>query len=102
MKPYGLFFLVAVAFLFVQAVSELNLPNMMSNIINVGIQQNGIEHAAPEAISDRGYAFMRSFMTKKERARLDRYYRRVPAAKVNRRTYDKLAKGEGLYRLKAH
>lgn len=101
LKPYGLLFLVAVAFLFVQAVSELNLPNMMSNIINVGIQQNGIEHAAPEAISDRGYAFMRSFMTKKERARLDRYYRRVPAAKVNRRTYDKLAKGEGLYRLKA-
>ena len=49
LKPYGLLFLVAVAFLFVQAVSELNLPNMMSNIINVGIQQNGIEHAAPEA-----------------------------------------------------
>ncbi|WP_329886697.1 ABC transporter ATP-binding protein [Pseudoramibacter faecis] len=100
LKPYGLLFLVAVAFLFVQAVSELNLPNMMSNIINVGIQQNGIKHAAPEVIGDRGYAFMRSFMTKKERARLDRYYRHVPAAAVDRRTYDKLAKGEGLYQLK--
>lgn len=99
LKPYGLPLLVAVAFLFVQAVSELNLPNMMSDIINVGIQQNGVEHAAPEAISDEGYAFMRSFMTKKEQARLDRYYRHIPAAKVNRKTYARLAKDAGLYRL---
>lgn len=45
-----------------QAISDLNLPNYMSDIVNVGIQQNGIEHATPEAISEDGYTLMTTFM----------------------------------------
>lgn len=32
---------------------ELTLPNMMSDIVNVGIQQGGITEVAPKAISAR-------------------------------------------------
>ena len=50
LKPYWLSILVAVAFLFVQANSDLALPDYMSNIVNIGIQQGGITSSVPEAI----------------------------------------------------
>jgi len=50
-KPYTLLVLAAVLFVFIQAMSELTLPDYMSKIVNVGIQQSGIENAVPEAIS---------------------------------------------------
>ena len=34
----------------VQASCELSLPTYTSNIINIGIQQGGIENAVPEII----------------------------------------------------
>ena len=50
LKPYRLHILFAILLLFVQANSDLALPDYMSRIVNVGIQQNGIESAVPEAI----------------------------------------------------
>ena len=63
LKPFMATILIAIALLFVQARMDLNLPNYMSNIIDVGIQQNGIENAAPKAISADGMQLMTSFMT---------------------------------------
>ena len=42
LKPYWMLLICAVAFLFGQAMLELTLPNMMSDIVNEGIQQGGI------------------------------------------------------------
>ena len=67
LKPYLAILFVTLALLFVQAISDLNLPNYMSDIVNVGIQQNGIEHATPEAISEDGYTLMTTFMTEDEK-----------------------------------
>nr|WP_320023806.1 ABC transporter ATP-binding protein [uncultured Acetobacterium sp.] len=67
LKPYLPVLIITLALLFVQAISDLNLPNYMSDIVNVGIQQNGIEHATPEAISEDGYALMTTFMTEDEK-----------------------------------
>lgn len=67
LKPYLGVLFITLALLFVQAISDLNLPNYMSDIVNVGIQQNGIEHATPEAISEDGYALMTTFMTPADR-----------------------------------
>ena len=50
LKPYILFVLAAVLFIFIQAMSELTLPDYMSKIVNVGIQQSGIENAVPEVV----------------------------------------------------
>jgi ATP-binding cassette subfamily B multidrug efflux pump len=50
LKPYLLLILIAIALLFVQANADLALPDYMSNIVNYGIQQGGIENAVPKAI----------------------------------------------------
>ena len=44
LKPFIFPLIVAILLLFTQAVCDLNLPNYMSDIVNVGIQANGIEH----------------------------------------------------------
>jgi len=49
-KPYIPFVLLAIALLFVQAISELALPDYMSKIVNTGIQQGGIENSIPNAM----------------------------------------------------
>lgn len=41
---------VIILLLIVQATADLNLPDYTSKIVNVGIQQGGIESAAPEVI----------------------------------------------------
>jgi ATP-binding cassette subfamily B multidrug efflux pump len=50
LKPYLLLFLLAIALLFIQANADLALPDYMSNIVNYGIQQGGVENAVPMAI----------------------------------------------------
>ncbi|MFR5864438.1 MAG: hypothetical protein ACLUFV_04240 [Acutalibacteraceae bacterium] len=42
--------LLAVVLLAVQAQCDLALPDYMSDVVNVGIQQGGIENATPEKI----------------------------------------------------
>jgi ATP-binding cassette subfamily B multidrug efflux pump len=49
-KPYLLLVVLTLVFLFVQANADLALPDYMSNIVNVGIQQSGIENAVAVAM----------------------------------------------------
>ena len=74
LKPYAGVLLVAVILLFIQATCDLRLPNYMSDIVNVGIQQNGIEHASPDAISEKGMTFLQTFMSEDERQLLKENY----------------------------
>ena len=74
LKPYTVFIIVAVALLFVQAMTELALPDYMSNIVNVGIQQGGIEDAIPEAISKEAFDNVSLFMSGEERQQVLSYY----------------------------
>ncbi len=50
LKPYAVLIAAAIVLLFGQANCDLSLPDYMSRIVNVGIQQGGIEDAVPEAI----------------------------------------------------
>jgi len=43
LKPYLVLLVVSIALLFGQAMADLALPNYMSEIVNVGIQQGGID-----------------------------------------------------------
>ena len=68
LKPFIFVLILCFGLLFLQTMTELNLPNLMSKIVNVGIQQYGIEHAAPEALTQNGYALMDKFaVTPQER-----------------------------------
>ena len=50
LKPFSLAILVAIGLLYVQAMTDLALPDYMSNIVNNGIQNNGIDRAVPEVM----------------------------------------------------
>ena len=52
LKKYTLHLIIAMFMLGVQAYIELSLPTYTSNIINVGIQQSGVESGIPEVISE--------------------------------------------------
>lgn len=52
--------------LIVQAYCDLSLPTYMSNIVDVGIQQNGIERAVPEQIRTQSLEALELFMTDSE------------------------------------
>jgi len=49
--PYWKSILLAILMVVVVAASDLSLPDLLSQIINVGIQQRGIESGAPDALS---------------------------------------------------
>lgn len=50
LKPFIVSVCIIVLLLLVQAMADLSLPDYTSNIVNVGIQQGGIEKAVPIAI----------------------------------------------------
>lgn len=52
LKPFIGSILAIVILLVIQATCDLALPEYMSNIVNVGVQQNGIDEAVPLAISE--------------------------------------------------
>ncbi|MCB9109850.1 MAG: ABC transporter ATP-binding protein [Anaerolineales bacterium] len=49
-KPYLVMLITAILLLFAQANLDLALPDYLSNIVNTGIQQGGVENAVPVAI----------------------------------------------------
>ena len=76
MKPYAATILTIVVFLVLQAYCDLSLPGYTSDIVNVGIQQGGIDTAIPEQISvedmDRLFLFVSE---KDQKTVLDAYER---------------------------
>ncbi len=92
LKPFWIGLVLSFVLLFGQAMSDLNLPNFMSDIVNVGIQQSGIENAAPEAISQTGMTFIQTFMTEDEKALVNEQYALVSGTdkNVNGKTYESI------------
>ena len=74
LKPYWWMLLLNVALLFAQANADLALPDYLSRIVNVGIQQGGIEHAAPEALRAETLRRVQLWMTPDERAYISERY----------------------------
>ena len=63
MKPYLGGLLLAILLLFIQANADLALPDYMSRIVNVGIQQGGIEKAVPLVVSPDTFGQLLLFMS---------------------------------------
>lgn len=74
LKPYIVLLLCAVVLLFGQAMLELELPNLMSDIVNVGIQQGGITQAAPDAISAGSMQLLQTFMSDADKTAVQTAY----------------------------
>ena len=83
LKPYSIIIVLVLLLLFGQAMSDLNLPNYMSKIVNVGIQQNGVEDSAPKAISQNGMKLMQTFMLPDEKILVQDNYTLVSGSDLN-------------------
>lgn len=73
-KPYWGYIAIMVVLLFCQAAVDLNLPNLMSDIVNVGIQRSGITETAPEAIDAAALMLMTRFASDDDAAALNTNY----------------------------
>lgn len=90
MKKYIFFiFLIVIIYIF-RAYSELQLPGYTSNLINIGIQQNGIENSISNIYSKETYEKLKQFMTDDEITILNNSYE----LKDNRYEVKKLSKDE--------
>lgn len=74
LKPYKITFLVLVVGLLVQQFCSLFLPSIMSNIIDVGINQGGIENPVPEAMTVESYRLFSCFMNRSQKDIISKAY----------------------------
>ena len=66
--------LAIVLLLVVQAWCDLSLPQYTSDIVDVGIQQGGIEHAAPDQLRDETMEGLKLFMDEDDWSKVDHAY----------------------------
>ncbi len=76
-RPFFKSIFWAAMLVFVQAYANLALPDYMARIVNVGIQQAGVERPLPEALRERTYDRLRLFLPPEETAWLESAYRRI-------------------------
>ena len=103
LKPFTATILLSLLILFGQATGELSLPNLMSEIVNTGIQNGGIEQATPKAISKDGYTLMTMFMKEQDKETFQGDYTLVESGSAAAKDYSKdypEIKNENLYVLK--
>ena len=74
LKPFAGILLVCLVLLFGQAACDLSLPTLMSDMVNVGIQQGGIQTGAPEALSRQGMELLSAFASSRDAALLEEGY----------------------------
>ena len=100
LKPFIFPIILAICLLFLQAICDLNLPNLMSEIVNVGIQSRGVERATPEAISENGMKLMQTFMNEEEKNLIEASFYKVEQGDANyEKTYPNV-KEKNIYVLK--
>ncbi len=68
LKPYWLLILLNIVLLFGQAMADLALPDYLARIVNVGIQQGGVENAVPQAILQSDMEKLFLFMSEADQA----------------------------------
>ena len=105
LKPFVGSMILAIALLFVQAICDLSLPDYMSNIVNVGIQQGGVENAVPKVIKASEMKKLFIFINNDEKNVVDNNYTLLDKDNLTTDEYNKYVKdypelkNESIYRL---
>jgi len=89
LKPFTAMIMAAIILLFVQAMCDLSLPDYMSNIVNKGIQQGGIENAVPKAVRQSKMDKLTLFMSPEQKKEIIENYTLVDKSSPD---YDKYVK----------
>jgi ATP-binding cassette, subfamily B, multidrug efflux pump len=92
LKPFSIFIILIIALLFAQAMTDLTLPDYMSNIVNVGIQQNGIENAVPEVIRASQMEKIKLFLNEEENSVIDKNYRLISKENLTKEEFEDYSK----------
>lgn len=66
LKPFAALVLACILLLFGQAMCDLTLPNLMSDIVNTGIQLGGVDEAAPAVLNRQAVDLLTLFMNDAE------------------------------------
>lgn len=74
MIPYWRMIVAIIVLLCVQAFCDLSLPQYTSDIIDVGVQNSGVEHILPEKIAKDEFAMTEMFMTEEEKESFEAVY----------------------------
>ena len=77
--------LAIIAVLMIQAYCDLSLPGYTSDIVNVGIQQGGVDSAVPEQVAKADMERLMLFVPKKEQKIVEESY------KIDSKKYDEEA-----------
>ena len=105
LKPFIGYMIVAILLLFVQAICDLSLPDYMSDIVNVGIQQGGVENAVPKVIQASELDKLFIFMSDKDKEFIDENYTLLSKDTLSSEEYSKYLKkypsleNENIYKL---
>lgn len=74
LKPFAALVLACILLLFGQAVCDLTLPNLMSDIVNTGIQLGGVDEAAPAVLNQQAVDLLTLFMNDAEAGTFENAY----------------------------
>ena len=74
LKKSAGYVILIIALLFLQAYCDLSLPDYTSKIVNVGIQQSGIEDSVPEKIRKTSMDSLKLFMDENDKETVDSFY----------------------------
>lgn len=66
LKPFAALVLACILLLFGQAMCDLTLPNLMSDIVNTGVQLGGVDEAAPAVLNQQAVDLLTLFMNDAE------------------------------------
>lgn len=100
LKPYLPLILASIGLLFIQANADLALPDYLSRIINIGIQQGGVESALPQVIRQNALKDILLLLPAEDRALVESVYSLVDNSHPDYAAYQQGypgLKGEGLY-----
>jgi ATP-binding cassette subfamily B multidrug efflux pump len=92
LKPFRWSIVLIFVLLFAQAMADLSLPGYMADIVNVGIQQGGIQGATPEVIRASEFDRLSLFMAETDKAVVEGSYVLLDSQALSRGDYDKYVK----------
>lgn len=90
LKQSWIIIVFIIVLLCVQAMADLNLPDYTSKIVNIGIQQGGIENAAPEVVTKQ--TMDKVLITTKEDEFILGNYEIISKENLSKKEYEKYLK----------
>jgi ATP-binding cassette subfamily B protein len=87
LKPFAMTIIGLMILLFIQAFSDLALPDYMANIVNIGIQQKGIENAVPQALRKSEMDKLAIFINKADKKRVMDSYTLLDKNNLSQKEY---------------